>query len=729
MNEFYQTKTLFSKVEANETKTSKQELLRLFSHTDEKAPKQEPRQLFSHTDEEKIKELVKMPEARSHEISEKEKKVQHTEARDISRESACERALICEIPRVFENQIQANNQPVNGQPHIRQYPPQYAPDVIAQPKAKQTNSIGEDAEFMYQNGKLIAFGNSNSLYLGNFCLQILQEKITVEEIVNQANEVVGDRKCIFWLIKIVTQEKAFEGWVESEKLFRLNWIREISRERAISDEKADVKRLLHMYINKLIKTELHPVVTEYKSSGWKWLEDGTVCYLTSSGAVGLEHLSIKAVSGFDLLTIHQSSAQNFCEFIGMREIIPQNKGNAVMLQYYLIDALMTALFKKSGHQIEFCMALIGKTNTKKTSCGEIFTRVFNRTRSAVPEINFSATEAAIFEIMDKCADTIVMIDDLTPSQNDLIAREKNRKLEDIIRTYGDRVPRRRSVTYASNKSAKEFIPPNGCGLITGEEFSGGKSSRSRIIQLKFEEGDVDNANLAFYQERLYTLPNFAYDFLKYVTNRVEHIIEIIKYECASARQRGTGTIKLPRYVDAFGVFCAGTRIFYEYILCNQLMDAESAKKMIEDDRQLILQVLQDNDRELCTISPGVTILEALKESLEKGGLKSQLLSNVRSDEDFGRLCMEDENFYYISSEKLWECARAYTNHRGLYFPYTVGREIINPLRADDLILVKKEGNAIRSSHKLVINGKVINQRFLYLYKDKVKKIWEELERY
>ncbi|TGY93619.1 hypothetical protein E5329_17845 [Petralouisia muris] len=337
----------------------------------------------------------------------------------------------------------------------------------------------------------------------------------------------------------------------------------------------------------------------------------------------------------------------------MRSIIP---GNAVFLQYYAMTALLTALFKKAGYQIEFSTALIGKTNTKKTTCGEIFTRVFNRTASAVPEINFSATEAAIYEIMDRYADTVVMIDDLTPSENDLDAREKKRKLESIIRAYGDRVPRRRSVAFASNSAAKEFIPINGCALITGETFSGGKSSRSRVVILNFEEGDVDNSALSYYQENLHALPNFAYDFLRFATEHVDEIMETILYECTKIRGKMQGIIKLPRYIDAYGILYAATTVFKNFILEKELLNQDETHNLIENDRESLLRIIQENDAAVSNVSPGIMLLESLKFAVNREGIRVKNVAEIGEGKVTNYL-IYDENFIYITSEKLWECGR------------------------------------------------------------------------
>lgn len=581
-------------------------------------------------------------------------------------------------------------------------------------KSKKVNINA--ANFVFTNGTLTATDGENYELVGNFALKILEEKKMVEEIVNEANEKIGTKVEHGWKILINVADKTeYEENIKGGEILELGWLERVTGNRAVLNNEINAKKLFKRYVQNLILAENYPILTEYASSGWKWLPTGQVCYLTSQGAVGMEHLPIRAASGFHLLTRPANEQQIFQEFMGMRSIIPGNPENAVFLQYYVMAALLTALFKKAGYQIEFSTALIGKTNTKKTTCGEIFSRVFNRTPSAVPEINFSATEAAIYEIMDRYADTVVMIDDLTPAENDLDAREKNRKLESIIRAYGDRVPRRRSVAFASNSTAKEFTPINGCALITGETFSGGKSSRSRVIILNFEEGDVSDSALSYYQENLYILPNFVDSLLRFVTEHVEQIMRQISQDCAKIRAEMKGKIRLPRYIDAFAVLYSVTNIFGAYTAEKGLLSQEEISNLIENDREALLRIVQENDAAVSNVSPGIMLLESLKFTVNREGICVKNVAEIGEGKVTDYL-IYDENFIYITSEKLWECGRRYADYRRQYFPYKNGRELLTPLKEEGLIFLKREGRSLRATHKITVNGTVINQRFLYLYR-------------
>ena len=607
-------------------------------------------------------------------------------------------------------------------------PPIVVNEVRESQKQRKFAFDFEGIEFYYNGESLQAFDiNENHRKLGNFAVKILEEKTSVEDIVNEANEVIARSERLFWGIEIIVGEQRFKGTIFNADLYQFRWVHNISKGRAFFDETKENRRLLKIYLQKQIIAKRYQSIQEYTSSGWKVLENGKCAYLVSDGIIGDLNMSIKAADKFCLIRSQETDPRRiFMEFLEMRSVIPGNCGNAIFLQYYLLTALMTSLFKKTGHQIEFCAAVIGKTNTRKTSCAEIFTRVFNRTPSAVPDINFSATDAAVYEVMDKYADQIVLIDDLTPSENDLDAREKRQKLELIIRSYGDRVPRKRSVSYAQSNEAKEFSPITGCALLTGETFSGGKSSRSRVVILRFDEGDVDTKKLGYYQENLHILPDFVYRFLEYVTENLRRVEETICCICDEIRKSNPHGLKTPRFLDAQGTLYATSAVFYSFVVENGLLNSEQAGELISRDKERLAEILMQNDAELSVISPGVVIMEALHHSVQNGKIQMKRKDEARHEE-LEKSLFYDNEFYYIAAERLWKCAKRFTDYRRIHFPYQGSRKIIEPLKNEGIIYRKREGKGWRSSHKICINGELVNKRFLWLKRGIVHKIWNDLE--
>lgn len=158
-----------------------------------------------------------------------------------------------------------------------------------------------------------------------------------------------------------------------------------------------------------------------------------------------------------------------------------------------------------------------------------------------------------------------------------------------------------------------------------------------------------------------------------------------------------------------------TTVFKNYILEKGLLNQDETHNLIENDRESLLRIIRENDAAVSNVSPGITLLESLKFALDRQGICVKSVSEIKGENPTDYLWYDDD-FIYITSEKLWECGRKYADYRRQYFPYKNGRELLTPLKEEGLIFLKREGRSLRATHKITVNGTVINQRFLYIYK-------------
>ena len=169
----------------------------------------------------------------------------------------------------------------------------------------------DNAEFVYSGGKLFAVDNEQSQYVGNFAVEILERKEKIKEIVNEASEVIGSESQLFWYVKIMLSDKEYRGYVNDIKFMELAWIARISQRRAALSSSSNAKKLVMKYLQDLVMAERYREVKEFASCGWKWFENGTVCYLTADGAIGFDGNSVKAVDTFKLYTKPMERTQIF----------------------------------------------------------------------------------------------------------------------------------------------------------------------------------------------------------------------------------------------------------------------------------------------------------------------------------------------------------------------------------------------------------------------------------
>lgn len=168
--------------------------------------------------------------------------------------------------------------------------------------------------------------------------------------------------------------------------------------------------------------------------------------MTDIGVIGEPTLPYKSETDhkFEFAPNLVDDLNTFMDFFNMRKLSEEKMRNTVFLMHYSCLSVMTTLFQELGHGINFVVALIGTTNSQKTATATVFTRLYNRTTKANADIRFDSTEAAILEKTSSYGDSILMIDDLLPYADSTLAKQQNGILREIIRNYGDRLPRMRS---------------------------------------------------------------------------------------------------------------------------------------------------------------------------------------------------------------------------------------------------------------------------------------------
>lgn len=602
---------------------------------------------------------------------------------------------------------------------------------IQQIKLTKANQVGGKVDFSIEDGCTIAYQQGEYKLMGNFSVDLLEERRILTEIVDAENKVERTETKIVWRVVVCTENQKFFADIENGKVLDVsNWAARVTASRAWVEDGA--LKLWRKFMHFLIVKSNYVRYTVFSNPGWK-LIDGRWRFVCSDGVIGSSKSDIFAIPGFEIGSNETgiTRKQACMEFIGMKQIMPNRQENADVLMYFSLMSVLTRIFQEVDCPIKFSIAVVGKTNSRKTSAALIFSRLYKRKAGMLPDINFTSTEVAIYEAMDKYADSILLVDDLTPAENAGTAREQMKKAELIVRSYGDRVPRKRSKVYAVDKGVAEFSPIRGTCLMTGEIWGGCKSSQSRVIKLNFEDHDVNNLALSHYQDTLEYYGIFMRDFLEYVTENMQAIMEIIRKNVLQARQKTESQVGIttPRYREALGYFEAIAEIFQEFVITRGYLSQQQAQESKERDINAIQAVLCQNDENVKTLAPGIIILAALQTACRNNQVeikkREELAQMAEHSEKFPQnLLGYDENYYYITAEKLWEIADVYAKTHHFYFPYNSGRNILPLLKNEGVLLMRKEGKSLRCSLHIGIGN---NFRCLHLKRAAVEKIWETLE--
>ena len=504
--------------------------------------------------------------------------------------------------------------------------------------------------------------------------------------------------------------KIKEVRVSAEDVSKFKWVRDASRGTAIYKNK---EKTFDEYISELILNSSVEWEVIYSTNGWKKL-NGIPVYVYDSGNIGEK---IKGIRGngemhFEYCEEAVGTEYIFTEAVKMLGICDDKR---ITLPIFLFThaGILTTLFEESGNPVKFMLAVIGETNSRKTSLALCMTKIFNRQAIQEPEVTFSSTEGGLEKAIGTHPDCVLTIDDFMPAATRAKQAELDKKLEKITRMYGDRKGIERMTDFARNPNAG-YYPVRGVGIITGEHIHGVKSSLTRHLILDIEEKSVRNKILSHYQKNWKILTTHLYDFVAWVTGNywqtVEHISQKMDF------YRAGKVSKYPRYTEMYGVLCVTAEIFLEYAKKRGFLDEEQFPNLFTEWQGIILQVIRGNEKALKMKDWSEILREVCRAIYESGEVEPL---PTEEQINYGERIFTDSEYLYVRLdvllEKVKNCLRLWGVEWANFSKYAV----LNELEAKGLIETRGKSEGKRT---LKLPGSKINkQRFLYIRIEKILK--------
>ena len=549
----------------------------------------------------------------------------------------------------------------------------------------------------------------------------IEKKIRyVEEIFDQHGNVVDVCTEVMFQVALDVADFTYSGQVTLEELKKGSFFNRLSEGEVCLERSKDVQKFFQLYITQKIRSKTYKMEIIYTKPGWKKLPNqDKLFYVLPSGIVGNPHAKVFSKQdrrfGIPDKTYHGGPLAK--AFLSMRAILP-NKGNIIVFfQYYLILALLRGFLRSLGLCPKFLLAVIGETNSKKTSLASLFFKLYEREEGV--DINFRATKVAIEEALSENADAITIIDDIVPPETRTEDREQRIKLEILIRSFGDNQPRKRSKAYvAANPDVSEYVPVLTSAVITGESFPVAlASSRSRILKVELSRKDCDLTELTRQQQMPEMLPAFAVSFIDFVTQKQDVLASQIKRSFGENRFTNPLGLKTPRYTEAFALFKAISGVFAAFLRATGEFAAEEVANLIHCDINAIAQIMLENDAE-ATIRPDeVLVAEAIQTALLSQNFQDKATDPFTSILDRGK-------FLLIHPEHLRGLVSAYYGKIGRTFPWSSVTEFSKFLDAKGLLKTSVESGKTHRTVKTSIDGVVQGKRFYHVKKAKIEQLAE-----
>ena len=538
-------------------------------------------------------------------------------------------------------------------------------------------------------------------------------ELQLEEIIVKKYETSdGEKEKRFYRVAIFVGKNRFVATVDAEKIGESKWIKMASYGLAYYHRGKNAE-YFDKYVSRILSKSNPPIRIVYSSNGWKKIE-GRHVYVYDSGTIGNIFVNVsgdeKHLFEFDPGKI--GSHKIFLQALGMLDICADKRVTLPLFLFTHIGVL-TTLFDQAGCPIKFILAVIGETNSRKTSLTLCMTKIFNRRKIQEPEINFNSTEGGIEKCIGQHSDAVSVVDDLAPAITQSKQNQINAKAEKVIRMFGDRKGVERMTDFAKNPRAG-YYPVRGVGIITGELFHNVKSSLSRCLIIDIDKGSVDNKTLAFYQQHYKILNTHIYDFVHFITEKHKDVIEFIENKVPEYRQNNR--FNLPRYKEMYAVLMTGMEIFLIYAKTRQFLRDGEWNSMYENWENTIRAVIEKNENGLKR-QDWTHIFAEVCAAIAENGTSPLPQQEVKN---YGNEVFEDERHLYLRLDTFLEKLKKYMALWQMDGPELSKQEILNLMEKGGLIETMGKAEGKRSLR--LPRAKINRQRFLYIKKDKVYSI-------
>ena len=329
-------------------------------------------------------------------------------------------------------------------------------------------SIGTRNELLYNDGK-------NMHRISNFHvkiesrLNIIRPNYTAEKI---RLCIKNQNKEIMWDIDKAEWSRFYE------------FLRKEYPEFHLFLEYGNAKRIFQMYLDELYAQSVDEVkmMDFYEMVGWIE-EHGHLHYVSGSDANCSSTRCLTRVQSIDEASELWHYAQEILNLGSMTTVLP------LFLQAHIGYAL--PFFEKVGHPIQYILALIGPTGSKKTSLAKVLFCLFDIENV----VNFTATDRGIELYAMKCRDAVAVLDDLNSAKDSQLSTKLNR----FLRQVGDSAGRAKSTNGGRDL---ERVDTRFAVVLTAEnplDFLQ-QSGQLRTLMVKIAPDTLDLEKLRFFQD-------------------------------------------------------------------------------------------------------------------------------------------------------------------------------------------------------------------------------------
>lgn len=583
--------------------------------------------------------------------------------------------------------------------------------VRAQTAQMKQETVLWDSGSQGLNSKFMFDAMSHRLFMGgkpivNFYIVITQMHSFCDDKTEQCTRTLIDCKCFVWHGGICT-EYSFKK-VRMEELANYELLNRMPFAVSFCNNKSELANHLYSYINSLIFEYQGEVVQTFETSGWKRLGNHTNVYVTADGAVGHPEWKILSGDGFSMKDIYSGSL--YAEFQNMRQTLSRPEQMDVILLYTLGQTLHT-LFDEANVGLKHILFIVGPRGSGKTAVSLCFTQLEHKNS---PKYNFQATEAGLQANLMYHKDRVMLIDDLAPSADIGDKKQKEHKLESIIRLFGDGSQRVINTYFMKSNADKIDYSVHGGAVITGEYFytTGSESSIARAVVIELEKESVNWEWLTYFQQNPQILESLVYRFLDFISKNYGWSLNLIR-ECVEfyRREMPQRQFSNRRYCDYYGQYMAAGRLLMAFFQGESGIDEQEQQRYLNSLQNGIFNLLIANDQAMRRKAPVNEVIMSIIYFLESGNC-----GNWGEPFTDDRPLIQHEGMLYFRQKDLPGMKQKYANKVNIPYISMSSTEIGNLLEVHGYCESYMEGKKKRLGKKYSSYG---NERIMCIPMQKI----------
>jgi len=406
--------------------------------------------------------------------------------------------------------------------------------------------------------------------------------------------------------------------------------------------------------------------TYYTHTGLRKI-NGQWAYLTASGAIGAENVSVRLPKELDWISV-PAIPENETEAIKVSLSFLTIGPKHITLPIYVFTFLapVTSILNPMPN---FSQYQHGPTGVLKTTISELALSHYGDTNGR-PLSNFEDSPNSIEKRSFTLKDIPHLVDDYCPSYRKIDAQQKEHTAQRIIRAYSNRTGRHRLF---SDTTERGSYPPRGILNVTGEELPALQSTNARLSVNEISQGDIDKAKLTLVQQRSGLLPHAMSSYINWLLPQLDDIKLNFPDHFRRLRDKAFKEGQHAKLPEQTAFYQYSWETVLNWLTDKRIVSEKQAQKMSHDGWTVFNELAEKQAKRIDREDPVRRFKEVVQTLITQERVKlshKDFPGDILGNEKAELLGYYDELHMYFLPTALWNSLQRYCISEGSHFPFS-----------------------------------------------------------